>query len=104
MCCLVQKPWTLQVKGPNSSSYTDTTAANIEADLCCNATVKLTSSPFLKMEPTVRGYAFNTSYVIVASDQVSLLDSSAGCSVSSCVVIDIHASPCSVHAWEQVDE
>ena len=68
----VQRPWELLVKGPNSSSYTDTTAATIVAAPDLNATIKMTSGPKPKIEPTVRGYTFNTSYVIVAADQVGV--------------------------------
>ena len=60
------------MKGPNSSSYTATTAANIEAAPEFNATVRLTSGPKPKIDPTVRGFTFNTSYTIVAADQVCI--------------------------------
>ena len=60
------------MKGPNSSSYTATTAATIEAAPEFNATVRLTSGPKPKIEPTVRGFTFNTSYTIVAADQVCI--------------------------------
>lgn len=66
---LLQKPWELQVDGPMSSSYTETTADWLDT-ANDNSTVKLFSGPKPMKTATLRGYSFNTSYVVVASDQV----------------------------------
>ncbi len=61
--------WDLEVEGPNTTTYTATTAAKMET-ICCNATVKLSSGPKPEVGHTVKGIAFNTSFEIVAETQV----------------------------------